>query len=107
MRMPKAPRLVIARLVRQDHAALQRRGAEFRDARRAFVHREVAADAVAGAVVVVEAGLPEELPRQRVELRAGGAVGKHRAGDGDVAVQHAGEAVAHLVGRRRRRRRCG
>src|SRR5438105_151874 len=44
-------------------------------------------------------GLPEELPRQRVDLRAGGAVRKYRARDRDVAAQHPGKAVAHL-GRR-------
>ncbi len=46
---------------------------------------EIAADAVAGAVVVVEPACPEMLARQRVELRAGGAAGKHRACDGDMA----------------------
>ena len=51
---------------------------------------------MAGAVIEIDAGLPQELPRQRVELRAGGAVGKYRARDRDMAAQHAGEAVAHL-----------
>ena len=92
---------VIAGLVRQDHAALERRGAELGDARRPFVHRQIAADAVAGAVVEVEAGLPT------APARANGSScapvvpsGKHRARDGDVALEHAGEAVAHLRGRR-------
>ncbi len=62
------------------------------------MHREVAADAVAGAVIEIDAGLPQELPRQRVDLRAGGAVGKYRARDRDMAAQHAGEAVAHFRG---------
>ena len=53
--------LVVAGLVGQDHAALQRRGAELGDPRRAFVHREIAADAVAGAVVEIEAGLPQRI----------------------------------------------
>ena len=61
---------------------------------------EIAADAVAGAVIEIEAGLPEELPRQRVELRAGGAVRKHRARDRDMALEHEGEVPAHLGGRR-------
>ncbi len=91
---------VIARLVGQDHAAQQRHGAELRNARRAFVHRQVAADAVAGAVVEVEPGLPQRHARQRIELGAAGAFRKHRDGDGDMALQHAGEAVAHLVARR-------
>ena len=43
------------------------------DALRALVHAEIGADAVAGAVVVVEADLPQRAARKRVELRAGGA----------------------------------
>ncbi len=53
---------------------------------------------MAGAVLEIEAGLPQELPRKGIELRASGAVGKHRARNRDVATQHAGEAVAHFVG---------
>ena len=87
---------VIAGLVGQDHAAPERRGAELGNPRRAFMHRKIAADAVAGAVIEIDAGLPQELPRQRVELRAGGAVGKHRARNRDVPAQHAGKAVAHF-----------
>ena len=90
---------VIARLVRQDHAALQRRVAELGDARRALVHRQIAADAVAGAVIEVEAVRPQRLPRERIELRAGDAFGKHRARDGDVALQHQREALAHFGSR--------
>ena len=54
---------------------------------------------MAGAVVEIDAGLPERLPRERIELRAGGAVGEHRGRDRDMALEHAGEAVAHLGGR--------
>jgi hypothetical protein len=39
------------------------------------------------------------LARKRVELRAGRPVGKDRARDRDVALEHAGEALAHLGGR--------
>ena len=70
--------------------------AELGNPRRAFMHRQVAADAMAGAVIEIDAGLPQELPRQGVELRTGGAVGKYRARDRDMAAQHAGEAVAHF-----------
>jgi hypothetical protein len=80
--------LVIAGLVGQDHAAPQRCGAELGNSRRTLMHRQIAADAMAGAVLEIDAGLPQELPRQRVDLRAGGTVGKHRAGDRDVAAQH-------------------
>ena len=88
--------LVVAGLVGQDHAALQRRGAELGNSRRALMHREIAADAVPGAVLEIEAGLPEILSRQAVELRAGGAVGKYRPRDRDMTAQHAGETVAHF-----------
>ena len=72
------------------------------DALRPFVDREEAADAVAGAVGVVEPGLPQVLPRQAVELAAARALGEHRAGERDMALQHAGEAV--LAFRRSARR---
>ena len=97
---------VIAGLVGQDHAALERRAAELGDARRPFVHREVAADAVAGAVIEIEPGAPEILPRQRIELRAGRAVRKHRARDGDMALEHQREIPPHLGGRHAHRDRA-
>ena len=65
-----------------------------------FVHRQVAADAVAGAVIEVEPLRPQELARKGIELRAGRAVGKDRARDRDMTLEHAGETVAHLGGRR-------
>ena len=64
------------------------------------MHRQIAADAVAGAVVEIEARLPQRGARQRIELRAADAFREHRAGDGDVALEHAGETVAHFVARR-------
>ena len=71
------------------------------------MHGEVTADAVAGAVIEIEPALPEVLPRQGVELRAGGAVGKDRAGDRDMPAQHQREMRAHVGGRFARPRRCG
>ena len=71
------------------------------------MHREIAADAVAGAVVEVDAGGPEKLARERIELRAGGAVGKDRTCDRDVALEHAGETLAHLRSRGADRNRAG
>ena len=78
-------RLVEAGFVRQDHAGKQRlvAAAIGRDALRPLVHAEVGTDAVAGAMRVVEAGLPQELPRQRVELRAACPRRKHGAGERD------------------------
>ena len=52
--MPAAQRLVAAGLA----------AARGRDALRPFVDRQIAADAMAGAVGVIEPGLPEELPRE-------------------------------------------
>src|SRR5437762_2142848 len=60
------------------------------------MYAEITADAMAGAVLEIEPGLPEILPRQRVELRAGGAVGEYRARNRHVPAQHAGKAVAHF-----------
>src|SRR5216684_2064926 len=89
--------LVVAGLVRDDHARQERlRVGQLRDALRPLMDGEIAADAVAGAVVVVEPDLPQRAARQRVELRAGGALGEAAGGERDVALEHAGEAVAHL-----------
>src|SRR5712672_787186 len=63
------------------------------------MHGEIAADAVPGAVVEVEALRPQELAREGIELRAGRPLGKNRAGDRNMAFEHASEAVAHLRGR--------
>src|SRR5689334_10980853 len=51
-----------------------------------------------GAVVVVEAGLPQGPTSQRIELRAGGAFGKARGGQRDMAFEHASEAITHFCG---------
>src|SRR5215218_855997 len=55
---------------------------------------------MAGAVIEIEAGSPEKLPRQRVELRAGCALGKYRARNGNVALEYEREALAHFLCRR-------
>lgn len=55
---------------------------------------------MAGAVIVVEAAFPQGHARERVELDAGRAFRKARAGEGNVSLEHAREAVLHL-GRRR------
>ncbi len=57
-------RLVVAGLVGEDHAGLENRVAGARDARRTFMHREKRADAVARAVIEVEAGVPERTARE-------------------------------------------
>src|SRR5437867_9994473 len=60
------------------------------------MHREIAAHAMAGAVLEVEPGLPQTRTCERIKLGAGGAFGEHRARDRDMALEHAGEALAHL-----------
>ena len=67
--MPALQRLVAAGL-----AAAGRR-----DALRPFMHRQEAADAMAGAVRIIEPRRPEELAREAVELRAARALRKERA----------------------------
>jgi hypothetical protein len=69
----------------------------FSDPVRAFVDVEIAAHPVPGAVVIVEASVPQRPARHAVQLAAAGAVRKAGGGDGDVALEHAGEPVAHLV----------
>ena len=84
-------RLVIAGLVGEHHRRAQRlhrraagvigRG----NALRAFVHREIGADAVAGAMGIVEAGFPERTAREAVDLAAQGAVREDSGGDARYA----------------------
>ncbi len=91
---PIFPGFIIARLIGNDHARFQRRiAAALGNPLRSFMHIEETANAVAGAVLVIKPGLPEILPRQRIELRTARAVGKARGGNGDVALKHAGETV--------------
>ena len=65
------------------------------DALGAFVDREIRPDAVSRAMVEIEARSPKRGARQRVDLRAVRSRREDRAGDGDVALQHAREAVTH------------
>src|SRR4051794_12576383 len=52
---------------------------------------------MSGAMVEIEARLPQRRARQGVELRSRRAFRKARHGDGDMALQHAGEAIAKEV----------
>src|SRR4051794_32910782 len=61
--------------------------------------REEAADSVAGAVGVIQPGFPQRPASEAVELRAARALREDRRRDRDVALEHAGEAVAHFRGR--------
>ena len=89
---------VVAGLVGEDHARLQRRRAELRDALRPFVHREIGADAVARAVVEVEPGLPQRRAARRRRVCAPETpLGNTGGRDGDVALQHAREMIPHVA----------
>src|SRR5690242_17446212 len=79
--------LIIAGLVRKDHARLQGliaaalRAADGRDALRPFVDRQEAADAVAGAMRIIEAGFPQRPAREAVELAAARTLGEYSRGN--------------------------
>ena len=82
IRTPHWPGPVQARLDAGDHAGLHRHrgiGDGPRDRLRTFVDVEEVADAVAGAVAVVEAVLPERRARDRVEHRRQRAAREARA----------------------------
>ena len=83
--------LVVARLVGK-HVPGRERDFGKRDAGPdadgAFVHVQVRADAVAGAVPVVEAFAPEELAREGVDLEARRAFGEDGGVERDDAFEH-------------------
>ena len=87
--------LVVAGLVGDDHPRLQGDGVRLLgDAVRTFVDAEINADAVAGAVVVIETSHPHRQAREGVEGRSGGADREAYGGEGEVAFQDQGEALA-------------
>ena len=53
---------------------------------------------MAGAVVEIKTGLPQGNTRERIDLRARGALGKNRPGNADMAPQDTSVAVAHQGG---------
>src|SRR5262249_38486881 len=64
-----------------------------------LMHPEVATYPVPGAVIIVEPLLPQRAARKGVELCPSGSFGETRQGQRDMALQHAGETVAHLLSR--------
>ena len=100
-----SPGLVIAWLVGQDHPRQQFLLASGLSARclgdplRPFVDREEAADTVAGAMGIIEARSPQMLAGEAIELAAGRPLRKSGAGERDMALQDAGEAILLLGGR--------
>ena len=77
------------------------------DVLRALVHGQVTADAMSGAMVEVEAGLPQRPAGEGVKVDAARARGKARRGNGDVALEHEREALLHLPRRACRSPPCG
>src|SRR3546814_2989435 len=64
------------------------------------MHRQIGADAVAGAMRIIDAVGPLILPCENVELAAARPLGEARGRKRDMAFQHLGEAAAHLGSRR-------
>ena len=60
------------------------------------MHREIGADAVAGAMVEIKPRLPQRLAGKRINLRARYTFREDRGVNRDMALQHSGEAVFHL-----------
>ncbi len=81
--------------------------AEPRQALRPFMHREIAADAVPGAVIEIEPRLPQRPARERVEVLPARALGEARGGDGDMRLQHEPVMPLHLRRRRADGDACG
>ena len=98
---------IVAGLVGQDHAGQQFLRRQAGDALRPLMHREIGADAMAGAVGVVGAGLPERDARQRIEIAAARALRETRRADGDHALQNQREEPLLLLRHRADRNRAG
>ena len=99
MRMPHWPgryRPGSIDVIMPGSIAVRRLGHRLADALRAFVHVEEVADAVAGAVAVVELGGPQRRARQRVEHRRQRAAREARPAQRQRALQHAGVVLAML-----------
>ena len=88
--------LVIAGLVRADHAGFERDHAGPRDRLRPLVHRQIAADAMACSVIVIESMLPERTPRERIEVDPARALRKSRSRDCNMPLEHERCALLHL-----------
>src|SRR3546814_5406218 len=91
---------VVARFVGDDHTGFECNGVRrLGHPLRTFVNAQIAADAVTGAVVEVQARRPEMDARQYVELGAGGAFRKTYRRECDMSLQEPGECAPLLVRR--------
>ena len=59
-----------------------------RKSRLDLMHRKIGADAVAGAMVVIQPALPKRVARQHIEMRAGDAFRKNCLSQGDMTSEH-------------------
>ena len=99
------PRKIQPRLVRKDHARLQRGvprvgGDAPMDALRSLVDAEQIADAVAGAVVVVQSLVPEWAAGENVKVLPRHARAEARGGESEVSAQDERAGALLLLGDR-------
>src|SRR5215472_16237903 len=71
------------------------------------MYAEIAADPMPSAMVIVEPFLPQRTAGEGVELGPGGPFRKTRQSQRDMPLEHAREAVAHLLRRLPDRYRAG
>ncbi|MNC14882.1 hypothetical protein D3C75_626740 [compost metagenome] len=64
-----------------------------------LVHMKIAANAVSGAMGVVQAFAPHHLPRNAVQLLTTGSTGEHATSQCDMGTQHGGVKVTLARGR--------
>ncbi len=86
---------------------MQRFGRDARKPLRPFVHAEIGAHAVPGAMVEVEPRLPERPAREGIQVHAREALGKAQPGNGDHALEDARETGAFLRPRLAHGKRAG
>src|SRR5690606_16611478 len=91
------------RLAGENHARLKGHGVARGDACGAFMDGEERTHAVPGAMIIGETNLPERLAGEDIDLRSGGAFWKAGPGNGDHALENAGEMILLLRGDRARR----
>ena len=64
------------------------------------MYAQITAHAMPGAMIEIKARLPKRMPGQHVKLTTRGSLREACCGNGNMAFQHTGEAIAHLVRRR-------
>ena len=81
--------------VRQDHPRRDRhRPCRARNADRAFMHGQITADAMAGAVIIIQPRLPQGGACEGIDMRPANAVRKHQPRQGDMTLHHPRDPIA-------------